>query len=181
MVMFIDILSLPKIKQDYRIMYDTKGRFVLKKIKKSEAQFKLLKVRKKALGPNQIPYITTHDGRTIRYPHPDIKVNDTIKYNLDTGEIVAHCHFASGNCVLITGGNNIGRVGTIINRERHLGGFDIVHVKDRVGHSFATRIGNIFMIGKGATPWITLPTGDGIKKTIMQERNAHLAPVSDDE
>ena len=31
------------------------------------------------MGKNKIPYIVTHDGRTIRYPHPDIKRHDTVK------------------------------------------------------------------------------------------------------
>ena len=45
----------------------------------------------------------------------------------------------SGNIVMITGGHNLGRVGTIQSRERHPGSFDIVHVKDSAGHTFATR------------------------------------------
>ena len=30
---------------------------------------------------------------------------------------------------MIVGGNNIGRVGVVQHRERHLGSFDIIHVK----------------------------------------------------
>lgn len=44
-----------------------------------------------------------------------------------------------GNLVMITGGHNLGRVGIIQSRERHPGSFDIVHVKDANGHTFATR------------------------------------------
>lgn len=44
-----------------------------------------------------------------------------------------------GNLCMITGGRNLGRVGTIVSRERHAGSFDIVHIKDSVGHVFATR------------------------------------------
>jgi len=40
---------------------------------------------------------------------------------------------------MITGGHNLGRVGLITHRERHHGGFDIVHIKDSLGHQFATR------------------------------------------
>ena len=40
---------------------------------------------------------------------------------------------------MITGGHNLGRVGTITSRERHPGSFDIVHIKDALGHTFATR------------------------------------------
>ena len=39
-----------------------------------EAAYKLLKVVRQQVGKGGIPYIATHDGRTIRYPDPDIKV-----------------------------------------------------------------------------------------------------------
>lgn len=37
-------------------------------------QYKLCKVRKVQTGPKGIPFLVTHDGRTIRYPDPLIKV-----------------------------------------------------------------------------------------------------------
>lgn len=83
--------------------------------------------------------IVTHDGRSIRYPDPHVKVNDTIRLNLESGKIEDYIKFDSGNLVMITGGHNLGRVGVITSRERHPGSFDIVHVKDAAGNSFATR------------------------------------------
>lgn len=53
-----------------------------------------------------------------------------------------------GNLCMVTGGANLGRIGVITNRERHPGSFDVVHVKDSTGNSFATRLSNIFVIGK---------------------------------
>ena len=44
-----------------------------------------------------------------------------------------------GNVCMVTGGHNLGRVGLVTHRERHHGGFDIVHIKDSLGHQFATR------------------------------------------
>ena len=54
--------------------YDTKGRFVVHEITAAEAKYKLCKVRHDKLGKGGVPYITTHDGRTIRYVDPDVKV-----------------------------------------------------------------------------------------------------------
>lgn len=56
--------------------------------------------------------------------------------------------FLAGNLCMVTGGANLGRIGVITNRERHPGSFDVVHVKDANGNSFATRLSNIFVIGK---------------------------------
>lgn len=47
--------------------------------------------------------------------------------------------FVAGNLCMITGGRNLGRVGVLVSRERHPGSFDIVHVRDTNGHTFATR------------------------------------------
>eukprot|EP00919_Chromeraceae_sp_WS-2016_P028700 GHVR01067884.1.p1 GENE.GHVR01067884.1~~GHVR01067884.1.p1 ORF type:complete len:105 (+),score=7.04 GHVR01067884.1:543-857(+) len=78
----MDVLSVVKTNEHYRLFYDVKGRFTLLKIKESEAKFKLCKVKTKAVGPNKIPYIVTTDSRTIRFPHPEINQGDTIKYDL---------------------------------------------------------------------------------------------------
>ena len=53
----------------------------------------------------------------------------------------------------------MGRVGILTHRDRHFGGFDIVHMRDANGNNFATRIGNVMAIGKGKKPWISLPKG----------------------
>lgn len=63
---------------------------------------------------------------------------------------------------MATGGRNMGRVGVITHRERHDGGFNIVHIKDVIDNSFATRESNVFVIGK-EKPWISLPKGKGVK------------------
>ena len=78
----MDVVSIPKTGENFRILYDIKGRFQPVRIDAKEAGFKLCKVNRKVLGKNKIPYIVTHDGRTIRYPHPDIKKNDTVKVSV---------------------------------------------------------------------------------------------------
>lgn len=75
----MDVVSLPKTGENFRILYDIKGRFQPVRIDAKEAAFKLCKIKRKVQGKNKIPYVVTHDGRTIRYPHPDIKKNDSIK------------------------------------------------------------------------------------------------------
>lgn len=70
--------------------------------------------------------------------------------------------FPPGNLCMVTGGANLGRIGVITNRERHPGSFDVVHVKDSTGNSFATRLSNIFVIGKVRTStniccWFSAP------------------------
>ncbi len=70
---------------------------------------------------------------------------------------------------MVTGGYNQGRVGVIVKREKHPGSWDIIHVKDALGQSFATRISNVFVIGKGTKSLISLPAKKGIRKSILEE------------
>uniref|UniRef100_A0A3Q7G277 40S ribosomal protein S4 n=1 Tax=Solanum lycopersicum TaxID=4081 RepID=A0A3Q7G277_SOLLC len=71
--------------------------------------FKLCKVRLVQFGQKGIPYLNTYEGRTIRYPNPLIKANDTIKLDLDSNKIVDFIKFDVGNVVMVTGGRNRGR------------------------------------------------------------------------
>merc|ERR1740117_1423649 len=134
----MDVITMEKTGENYRLLFDTKGRFVLHRVSAEEAKFKLLKVKtistgsKASIGRNPfhtgqagtIPYLTTHDGR----------------------------------------------VGVILNREKHPGSFEIVHLKDKRGVVFATRSDNVFAIGEGVKPWISLPRGKGIKLSIQEAK-----------
>lgn len=172
---FMDVISLPKTGENFRLVYDVKGRFAIHRITEEEAQYKLGRVRRVELGKKGIPYVVTHDGRTIRYPDPEIKVNDTVKINIATGKIESFIKFETGNLVMVTGGRSLGRVGVIAHREHHPGGFDIVHVKDALDNTFVTRLSNVFIIGQGNTPLISLPKGKGLKLTVAEERDRRRA------
>ncbi|KAF7142980.1 hypothetical protein RHSIM_Rhsim05G0223800 [Rhododendron simsii] len=230
---FMDVVSIPKTNESFRLLYDTKGRFRLHSIRDEESKlifdgnchaygnftdlidfpsipcsdlyvlslwrqsfddlldvgvfslsylvvylFKLCKVRSVQFGQKGIPYINTYDGRTIRYPDPLIKANDTIKFDLEAQKITDFIKFDVGNVVMVTGGRNRGRVGVIKSREKHKGSFETIHVQDATGHEFATRMGNVFTIGKGSKPWVSLPKGKGIKLSIIEEaKKRHAAQV----
>lgn len=131
-------------------------------------------MRRVQKGPKGIPYCVTHDGRTIRYPDPSIKVNDTVQIDIVSGKITHWIKFDTGNLAMVTGGRNLGRVGTITNRERHHGSFDIIHIKDAIGHTFATRLSNVFVIGEGNKPNVSLPAGKGVRLSIAEERDRRL-------
>lgn len=133
------MVTIEKSNEYFRLLYDVKGRFTIHRITLEEASYKLCKVKKVAIGARGVPFIVTHDGRTIRYPDPSIRVNDTIKFDLEQGKITSFAKFDTGNAVMVTGGRSMGRVGVITHRERHVGGFDIVHVKDVLDRTFATR------------------------------------------
>jgi len=190
----MDVVRIGKVNELFRVLYDVKGRYILHELKdQKEAQMKLCRVtnvakaNKATIGHNPfqpgqagaIPFLTTHDGRTIRYPDPLIKKNDTVQVDLKTGKITGYLKFDTGNLAMVTKGANIGRIGVITSKEKHPGSFDIVHLKDKKGVPFATRLSNVFVIGDNTKPWISLPKHKGQKPTILEERSARTAAKSD--
>lgn len=225
----------------FTVVPQVRGRFSVHRVSADEAKFKLCRVKEVAKGVKGVPYMVTHDGRTIRYPDPQLGFMDTIKLDLETGKVtrcprtapdslpaaprglcglstwlplgpqsavatirvaisaqsraqhslhlprsrvmplaltpmpcllqmIEFVKFETGNLAMINGGKNTGRIGVIVSRERHQGSFDIVHLKDSAGHVFATRLGNVFVIGQGNRPMVSLPKRKGIKMTILEER-----------
>jgi ribosomal protein S4E len=110
---------------------------------------------------------------SIRYPDPAIKVNDTVKVETATGKILDYVKFDTGVVIMATGGRNMGRVGVVTHRERHDGGFNIVHVKDAIDNTFATRESNVFVIGQDK-PWVSLPKGKGVKVCYLRKLYVHM-------
>lgn len=82
-----DVITIDKTGENFRLVFDTKGRFAIHRITAEEAKYKLCQVRSQRVGPKGIPYINTHDGRTVRYPDPMIKVHDTVKLDIETGKV----------------------------------------------------------------------------------------------
>jgi len=191
----MDVVRIKKTDEQFRILYDVKGRFVMHRLKPEEGAYKLCRVQrvskagKATIGRNPfqtgqaaaIPYVVTHDGRTIRYPDPSISTNDTVRIDLASGKVTGFLKFDTGAVAMVTRGANVGRVGVILSRERHPGSFDIVRLRDKTGVEFATRIGNVFTIGSGDKVWITLPKQTGVRTTILEEKAARLKAIKDKE
>ena len=79
---------------------------------------------------------------------------------------------------MVTGGRNTGRIGVIKSREKHEGSFKTIHVEDALSHQFATRLANVFTIGKDRKAWVSLPKGKGIKLTIIEEARKRIAAAA---
>jgi len=192
---FMDIISIKKTNENFRLLYDTKGRFMLNSLKKTpkEINYKLCRVKKigikkkASIGSNPfkvgmaatIPYCITTDGRTIRYPDPEIKAHDTIQWNLLENRIERFVKFDLGNVCYVIRGKNVGRIGLVTKIEKHPGSFDVVHVtertkKGRQSLTFSTRIDNVFIIGKGDKPWVAIPYDQGIRKNVFEEQEERL-------
>lgn len=52
---FMDVISIEKTGEHFRLVYDTKGRFTVHRISSEEAEYKLAKVKRVQLGKGGIP------------------------------------------------------------------------------------------------------------------------------
>jgi small subunit ribosomal protein S4e len=170
---FMDIVAIPKTKDSFRILLDAKGRFSMVRVDEAEANTKLCKVVKRVTLSNRTPAVVTHDGRTIRFADPSIAAGDSIVLNTADSKIQDFVKFRAGSLAMITGGKNMGRVGTIVDVERHPGSFNIVHVRDASENTFATRESNVFVIGKESS-LVTLPKDEGIRMNVAYERELRI-------
>jgi len=172
---FMDVITIKKTGEYFRVLYDAQAKFSVHRITADEAKYKLCRVKKICRGKHGIPYCSTHDGRTIRYPDPALKVHDSIQVDLDSGKITDILKFEEGCMAMVTRGHNLGRVGLITKRERHPGSFGVVKIKDSLGNVFCTRLNNVFIIGKGNKPYISLPHGKGVRLTPTQQRDRKMS------
>jgi small subunit ribosomal protein S4e len=101
----IDVITIEKTDEVFRLLYDTKGRFIAHRISAEESKYKLGKVRRVEIGKKGIPYLVTHDGRTIRYPDPSIKVHDTVKIDLETVRFGPQFSFIARSSLTFVVGN----------------------------------------------------------------------------
>eukprot|EP00755_Sulcionema_specki_P004386 Sspe_Gene.410::Locus_144_Transcript_3_4_Confidence_0.400_Length_935::g.410::m.410/K02987/RP-S4e, RPS4; small subunit ribosomal protein S4e len=160
-------------------MYDVKGRFTLVRVgSDEEAGMKLAKVEKTYTAPNGVPCLVTHDGRTIRYPDPLIRADDSLVLDLETGKAKDWIRFKPGVECMITGGANTGPDGQIVDVERHPGSFDIVHMRDANDNTFATARGTSSSSGAPGTINLTLPKMKGIRVPLTEDRERRIQPSS---
>ena len=61
---FMDVITIEKTGENFRLIYDTKGRFTVHRIQSEEAEYKLCRVKRVQLGKGGVPFLVTHDART---------------------------------------------------------------------------------------------------------------------
>ena len=174
---FMDVLSVPKLNKQFRLLYDPKGRFTMVPLKGEEANFKLLKIKSITTGEKGIFYGLTHDGHNLRFLDVSIMTSDVLKYNLKTGAIEEVVKFETGALAQITGGKNCGRVGKITSITHYDGSYTMVQLVDTEGHKFITRTENVFVIGKGEKSLVTLPGVKGVRVNNDKNRELRIASI----
>ncbi|MDD1656144.1 MAG: 30S ribosomal protein S4e [Methanomicrobiales archaeon] len=150
-----DIISVPKMNKQYRILLNKRGRFVSIEISPEDAKTRLSKIRNKTILPGGIVQLNLLYGANIlgeQKHHP----RDSVVLSLESGgegrkrfEIVDHFPFQVGHMAMVIGGRHSGRVGRIVEIQANPGNIpNRVVLEDAEKARFDTIDNYIFMIGR---------------------------------
>ena len=139
----MDIISVPSIQENYRIFYDTKGKFTLLAVKDDESDIRIVQIKNKTTIAHGKTQINNSDGTNlILDKDSDYKTGDTLFLSFKDGKIKEHLQLKKGARIYISGGTKRGVVGTLEEtKERN------IIIKTQEGY-FETAKRYAFVIGK---------------------------------
>lgn len=113
----MDVVDIPRMKKQYRIVPGKKGLSLIE-ISKKEAKLKLCRIEEKTLLKKGNLQLNLHDGRSIIIPVKDpkkpkedvYKTGDSLLIELPSQKIIKHIKMENGNSAIITRGQNIGKI-----------------------------------------------------------------------
>lgn len=108
-----DLVSVEGIKEVYQLVFDKKGRYVVKEVDAKDAKTKLCKVLRKRKVKDGKIRIGTHDGRVFEGNEMNYVVGDTVKVDLGNNKILERFEMKDGQKAYIIAGSHAGEEGII--------------------------------------------------------------------
>ncbi len=130
----MDIISIPKTEENFRILLDARGLLRLVPIPKENSEWKLCRIENKKVVKNGKTQLNLHDGKNI-LDTGDYKTGDVLKISLPNQEILGIIKLTKGNLAMIIGGKHSGQIAKIEEIEEtaspapnlvHLQGFSTI-------------------------------------------------------
>jgi small subunit ribosomal protein S4e len=148
----MDVISIPDSNMSYRVLFDHRGKLVLRKLDGMEAT-KLCRISGKTIIKGGRVQLNLSDGSNI-LGSGDYKARDTVVLSLPGKEIVKHIPYREGSLAMIVGGSHTGEIGTIgaIHTVRSSGSNTVSISGDR---DFDTVEDYVFVVGENE-PEITI-------------------------
>jgi small subunit ribosomal protein S4e len=150
---FMDVISLPKSKENFRALLDSRGKIRPIRISKDRAAWKLVKIRNITTISKGKTQLNFHDGRNILVEKGKYKTGDVLKIDLPSQKIMDYYPLEKGNVAMIIGGKHAGQIATIENYKKIRGPKpNVIEFKE----GFSTIKDHVFVVGK-TKPEITVP------------------------
>jgi small subunit ribosomal protein S4e len=110
---FMDIISIPKMKKYYRILFDKAGKLTLTPIKHEETEWKLCRIEGKTILKGKKTQLNLHDGKNKIIDKGEYKRGDALKIQFKDNKIIDSYPLIKGNISMIIGGSHIGEIAYI--------------------------------------------------------------------
>jgi small subunit ribosomal protein S4e len=108
----MDVISIPDIKKNYRVLINKKNKIYLKEIDDNEAKYKICRiVGKIALKENKIQ-LNLHDAKNT-ISKEKCKVGDSVVFEFGKG-ITKKLEFKEGSIVYLISGKHVGEFGSLV-------------------------------------------------------------------
>jgi len=152
----MDVISIPRTQEYYRILPDRSGRLILHRMSDAEARFKLCKIIGKTMLKKGRLQLNLHDGRNVlvklsdpMHPVEDVyRVHDALQISIPENTLMTHIPLKEGTLCLIVRGSNVGRTGHLIEKiPGSLTSHPKAILEDERGERFEALLEYVFPIG----------------------------------
>ena len=109
----MDVLSIPKMKKDYRVLFNQNGKLTLLPINTKDASWKLYRIENKTILKGKRVQLNFHDGSNILLDKNQYKTGDVLKISFKDNKISDIYDFSKGTVTMIIGGSHIGQIANI--------------------------------------------------------------------
>ena len=143
---FMDIISIPATKKQYRILYDKRGKLRPFEESESSSQIKLKKVKGKYTTKGGKTQLLLHDGQNFITTDESIRPGDVIAVHVPDKKIESIIKLQPGTKAFLTGGSHVGTQAVIKNIEiSKSSGSNLIHMEE----GFSTISDYVFPISGG--------------------------------
>lgn len=114
----MDVVSIPKLDQHYRMLLDRRGKFRLVKVDEKDKGWKLCRIEGKTTVKAGKVQLNLHDGRNILLDADKYATGDVLKVEVPSQRIIEAYALAKGNVAMVISGAHAGEVAVIEHYER---------------------------------------------------------------
>jgi small subunit ribosomal protein S4e len=109
----MDVISIPKMRKNVRILFDRNGKLTLVPISESDAEWKLCRIQNKTIVKGKKVQLNLHDGKNKLVEKDEYKTGDVLKISFKENKIDEVYRFDKGTVSMIIGGTHIGEIASI--------------------------------------------------------------------
>lgn len=143
---FMDVLSFPRIGEQYLFTYDKYGRLQLNALDK-EQKFKLCRIERKTTLRKGKKSIGLHDGRS-QLVDKEYAVGGVVKLSVPEQKILDYFEFKKGSAAYIIGGKHSGKIGRIVEEIPGTASREPMAVLEENGETFRVPKRYAFVVGR---------------------------------